>query len=127
MKPAPSSIRECNSSVFPPEVRHDNQPVVLLFLGVQCPASRSLEQVIDELAPTYLRRLSFVKVNAAKAPDLVQRYRIHHVPSLVVVHGESVLYLAMGVLPERELEAIFSAVARRSRDPVDSPSGSAVK
>lgn len=125
MNSATSLVREFTPSVFESGGRDGGQPLVLLFLGAECPASQTLERTIAQLAPAYVHKLWFVRVNATKATDLVRRYRIHYIPSLIVVHCEAVLYLAMGVLPKRELEAIFDAAARRSGDAVDSLSGPA--
>jgi thioredoxin-like negative regulator of GroEL len=77
--------------------------------------------MVNELAPAYEKHLHFARVNAAEAADLLQRYRIHSVPGLVVLHRETVLYEVMGVLPRRELETILDAAARRSDSAVEAP------
>ncbi|HHY85123.1 MAG TPA: hypothetical protein GYA07_06265 [Verrucomicrobia bacterium] len=114
-----SLINELGSSAFGSDAHNANRPFVLLFLSAQCPASGTLEQMMNALAPAYSGRLRFGYVNAAKAANLVQHYRIHSIPSLAIVHHESVLYLAIGVLPRRELEGVLDAAARRSCEPAN--------
>ncbi|HOB33416.1 MAG TPA: thioredoxin family protein [Verrucomicrobiota bacterium] len=121
MKSVSHYIRELTLSTFESEARDGDRPLVLLFSAAQCPASRTLERMVNELAPAYEKHLHFARVNAVEAADLLRRYRIHSVPGLVVLHRETVLYEAMGVLPRRELETIFDAAARRSDSVVEAP------
>jgi thioredoxin-like negative regulator of GroEL len=107
-----SALTPCEFDPGGLEAPGAGRPLVLLFADGQSAASRALERTISELAPAYSGRLRFESAKPPEAADLLQRFCIHSIPGLVVLHDESVLFLAMGILPRRELEAIFDAAAR---------------
>ncbi len=109
-----STVCEFTTGGFKSEAPYGGRPVVLLFADGQSMASHVLERTIHELAPAYRDRLRFQWVSPHGGANLLKRFCISSIPALVVLRDEVVLYLAMGILPRRELKAIFDALSRRT-------------
>jgi thioredoxin 2 len=78
-------------------------PVVVDFWGPWCAPSRRLDPVFDQLARTLAGRAKLVRVNVEDAPQLIQRFEVQGLPTLLVMHGGRPLARKSGAARARDL------------------------
>ena len=61
-------------------------PVVIDFWGPWCAPSRRLDLVFEQLAGALAGRAKLVRVNVEGTPQLVQRFEVQGLPTLLVLH-----------------------------------------
>jgi thioredoxin 1 len=89
--------------------------VVVDFWATWCAPCRMLEPVLEALAEELDGRLSFAKVNADEHPELLDRYDISGIPTLIAFQGGNEIGRIVGYLPKellaRKLEALITSEA----------------
>src|SRR3712207_3733651 len=86
-------------------------PVVLVFWrSDNCAPCAELAPVLDRLAREHSGRLLVAKVNVADNPDLVRRYEVTQLPSLIVVQNGQVAGRAAGAAAQAGLDAWLHSV-----------------
>ena len=61
-------------------------PVVIDFWGPWCAPSRRMDLVFDQLARALAGRAKLVKVNVEDTPQLIERFGVRGVPTVLVMH-----------------------------------------
>lgn len=88
---------------FEQEVLNADLPVLLEFTAVWCGPCKMLEPVLKEIAAEYTGRLKVVKVDADQNPDLVTRFGVMGIPTVMLFkNGESHLRIT-GYQPKPRL------------------------
>lgn len=84
-----SKVIELTAANFETEVLDSNQPVVVDFWGQGCAPCSALAPTIDELADEYAGKIRVGKVDAGSHPELVSRYGVTSIPTVVLfVNGQ---------------------------------------
>ena len=84
-----SSLQEININNFDDEVLKSSIPVLLEFGAPWCGPCKQLEPVLDKLAVEWDRKVKMVTVNVDQEPDLVMKYGVMSVPTMILfVNGE---------------------------------------
>lgn len=84
---------------FEQEVMKSEKPVLLDFWGENCVPCKRLSPVIDELAEE-VSHAKIGKVNVYDEPELVEKYSIISVPTLLVIKNGEVVKQAVGIQPK---------------------------
>lgn len=119
---APIHTNEANL----PRVLSAGLPVMLVFWQPGCAPCEQLTPVLDRLARAYAGRGLVVKVNAAEETNLVRRYNVSHLPSIVFLRDGQPLATAVGAASERELAAWLQYMDRGGVQP-PVPSGPSIR
>jgi thioredoxin 1 len=69
---------------FADEVLKSNQPVLVCFTASQCEACFPMCLIVNDLVEEYNKRLKFVRIDADMEPELIERYRILALPSILL-------------------------------------------
>ncbi len=105
---------EINQSNFESEVLQSTQPVLVDFWAEWCGPCKMLASVLDEIANEQAGRLKITKVNVDENPDLVGRFGIQAVPTLLYFADGRLRNQTIGALSKKrivgELEALMVAV-----------------
>jgi thioredoxin 1 len=84
-------ITEINAAAFDAEVLGAAMPVLVDFFTHECRPCRQAKALLEAIAPEFAGRVKFIQLNAQAEPELATRYRVVHVPTLMVfVRGEPV-------------------------------------
>lgn len=75
-------------------------PVMLIFWRGDVPLSTEFDDTLDNLARSYGGRALIVKVDAAAEPELVSRYQVTLVPSLVLFKAGKAVQSLSGRIPD---------------------------
>jgi thioredoxin 1 len=69
---------------FDNEVLKSSQPVLVCFTASQCEVCFPVCLIVNDLVEEYNKRLKFVRIDADVEPELVERYRILALPSILL-------------------------------------------
>jgi thioredoxin 1 len=93
---------------FDAEVLGSELPVLVDFSADWCPPCHILEPVIETLADDYAGRLRVGVSNVDQNGEIATRYQIHHLPTLLVFRGGTVVAQVVGAVPRPRLDALLA-------------------
>ena len=79
--------------------------VVVDFTAEWCPPCRLLAPMLERIAPTFAARAIFATVDADQNPQILARYHIAALPTVVVFSGGEPVHVMRGVRDEKTLLA----------------------
>ncbi len=82
-------------------------PVLVDFWAPWCGPCRTLAPTIDKLAEEYGRDVNFAKVNVDEVPELVSRFDIRSIPTLMLFRDGQVVARLVGVQPYEGLARLL--------------------
>ena len=92
----------------------DRYPLVIVeFRADWCGACKSLDPLIDKLANKYSGEAVFGRVNVDNNPNLVKKFRVSGVPTLLVAKDGEVVDKMMGVSSPQDLESKIRSYANQ--------------
>lgn len=101
-------IEDVTDTNFGDAVLSASQPVLVEFWAQWCGPCRSLAPVVDGLAEQYAGAARIKKLNVDDNPEVVERYRVKAIPTLILFHD--------GVEKQRLVGAVSKAVIARTID-----------
>jgi len=82
-----AGIPNLTTATFDETVNSSLQTVVVDFWADWCGPCKQIAPILEELATEYAGELLITKVNADENPDLVTRFGIQSIPTLLVFDG----------------------------------------
>ena len=84
-----------------------------------CTPCQTLEPVLDSLEAEFSGRLRFFKLNVVDNPDLMGRFSLFSVPTLLFMHHQNPVAEIIGVFPEKtirlKVESLLECLAESER------------
>ncbi|MBF0586667.1 thioredoxin [Prosthecochloris sp. N3] len=81
-----------------------SSPVFVDFYADWCGPCRSIAPTVKKLAEEFSGRLTVVKINVDKQPDVAARFQVQGIPALLLFSGGSVVWRSSGALPYQALK-----------------------
>jgi len=105
------SLRMSTTSItaaeYEEKVVRSQVPVILDYGAAWCHPCKQLDPIIEELAAAWQGKAVFYKVDGDEELDLVTRFGVMGLPTLILFkHGEPVERLT-GFTPRKKIEAVF--------------------
>jgi thioredoxin 1 len=80
-------IRDVDAGAFEAEVLRAAGPVLVDFSADWCPPCRTIEPVVAELATTLSGRLTVLRLDTDRDPEVSMRYGVLGMPTLILFVG----------------------------------------
>ena len=96
-----------DSSIFSIEVVDSNIPVVVDFLADWCGPCKMMSPIMDELASKYRKTVKFVKINIDDNSDLIAKYEIKSIPTLLLFKKGMIVYRTVGIVSRKDLTSMI--------------------
>lgn len=103
-----AEIVNVNEGTFQSEVLETDKPVLVDFSAVWCQPCKMLDPVVKELAGEWAGKVKVVKIDADENPNLVMKYGVMGIPTLLFIKGGEVKERVTGFMPKEKLIARFS-------------------
>jgi len=97
-----------DEETFQTEVLNSNEPVLVDFSAVWCQPCKMLDPVVKQLAGEWDGKVKVVKIDADENPNLVMKYGVMGISTLLFIKGGEVKERVTGFLPKDKLTARFS-------------------
>jgi thioredoxin 1 len=92
---------------FQAEVLGSERPVLLDFGAAWCGPCRALAPIAASIAEEYAGRLKVATIDADDSPEIVARYGVRAMPTLIVMEGGREVRRHVGLLSRQRLIALF--------------------
>src|SRR5579871_2703329 len=96
---------EVTTSNFTQTVLQSAQPVLVEFGADWCPPCKMLAPTIHALADKYAGKMQVGMIDSDAEPDLVQRYGVMGLPTLILFKNGKPVKQMIGFQPRERLEA----------------------
>lgn len=93
-------IKDIKTDEYDQEVVNNGGLVLVDFWATWCGPCRMVAPVLDELATEYSEQLKIVKVNADEEPDLLGRFGISSIPTILVYNNGEIVKTIIGAKPK---------------------------
>ena len=90
---------------FDKHAQNSDIPLLVDFWATWCPPCRKMAPIFEQAATKLEPEFRVVKVDADAVPDLLARYKIESIPTLMLVHHGREIARSVGVM---ELDALTS-------------------
>jgi thioredoxin 1 len=97
---ASANVKEFTDENFETEVLKSDQVVLVDFWAEWCPPCRALTPTIEKLADAYQGRVKIGKVNTDSSREVVMKYRISSIPTVLLFKGGEVVQTLPGLRKE---------------------------
>ncbi len=101
----PMTLPEITDATYERETASD-LPVLLDFSAPWCPPCRALEPHLAAVAEQYGGRLVVAKVDADQNPEVVERFSVRSLPTLILIRQRRVVGQIVGAVPRTRIEAL---------------------
>ncbi len=98
-----ADIVNLSSATFDEVVQSADKPVVVDFWAEWCGPCRAIAPILEEIAAERSDQLAIAKVNADDHPELVMRYNVMSIPTLLVFSGGEVSKRLVGAKGKSQL------------------------
>jgi thioredoxin 1 len=104
-------VPEVSQATFNKEVLASNKPVVVDFFATWCGPCQRMAPVMESLSKEYGNKVSFLRVDVDKNPELASKYDINGIPAIKIFKSGKVVDSSVGLAPKEDLNDRIAAVS----------------
>ena len=91
------------------DVINGDTPVLVDFFAEWCAPCKMMAPILQDLKSAMGDRLTVIKVDTDRNPQVAAKYQIRGVPTLILFHKGDVLCQQAGVVPLHQLKSIIES------------------
>ena len=95
-------MKEVNIKNFAQEVKQSEIPVLVDFYADWCGPCKRLSPAVDELSEQ-TSEIKMCKVNVDEQPELVSRFQIMSIPTLISFKNGNIYKTSVGLIPKNAI------------------------
>jgi len=103
-------MENVTTTSFEEAVLKSDIPVVVDFWAEWCQPCKAIMPKLEELSQEFDGKVKFVKVNADSEDDLLTKFGIMSIPTLIFFNNGELKDMTAGNLPKAEIESRVSAL-----------------
>ena len=88
-----------------------DQPVLVDFFATWCGPCQMLAPILKQVKESLGERITIIKIDVDKNPEIANRYQIRSVPTLLLFKNGNVVWKHSGVASKQQLAEIVKTVA----------------
>jgi len=114
MQPVDGSAIDINSKLdFQTQILNNEGICLVDMFSHQCPPCRALSPMMSSLAKTYAGKVAVCKVNVDNHPAIAKQYRIHNIPTVLIIKNGKEVKRLSGLRPATEYTAILNEIIEK--------------
>ncbi len=98
-----AELRYVNEADFQAEVLNEEKPVLVDFTAVWCQPCRMVDPIVKQLAADWDGKVKVVKLDADQNPNLLTKYGVLGIPTLMLFRGGEIKERLTGYQPKERL------------------------
>ena len=103
-----ADLIKVTEDTFQNEVIDSSDPVLVDFSAVWCGPCKMLDPIIKQLAGEWDGKVKVVKIDADENPNIVMKYQVMGIPTLLFFKGGEIKERITGYQPKDKLVTKFS-------------------
>jgi thioredoxin 1 len=104
-KPVSANTFEVTETNFQNEVLQSQQPVLVDFWAEWCSPCKMIEPLVDQIAEQYADKLRVGKLDSDSNYEVVTRYNVMSIPTLILFKGGQPVERVTGYQPKERIVA----------------------
>ena len=96
-----SEVELVTSESFESEVIRAQGPVLVDFYADWCGPCKMVAPLVDEIAKENVEKLLVAKIDADQAPELLERFGIRGIPTVILFKGGEEVARSVGLEPDK--------------------------
>ena len=101
-----SAVIDVNTSNFETEVINSDKKVLIDFYADWCGPCNRLSPIVDKVSVDN-KDVKFVRIDVDKNEELMTRYNVRSIPTLVVIENGKEINRSVGLIPEDKILALI--------------------
>ena len=102
VQPNESTVIDVNASNFETEVINSDKKVLIDFYADWCGPCNRLSPIVDKVSVDN-KDVKFVRIDVDKNEDLMTKYNVRSIPTLVVIENGKEINRSVGLIPEDKI------------------------
>jgi thioredoxin 1 len=91
------------------DVINGETPVLVDFFAEWCAPCKMMAPILQDLKSAMGDRLTVIKVDTDRNPQVAAKYQIRGVPTMILFHQGDILWQQAGVVPLHQLKSIIES------------------
>lgn len=104
-----------NKEEFQQKINSTEKPIVVDFWAAWCGPCKMTSPILEKLGAEYAERVEFLPIDADQAQELLERYRILGIPTVLVIRDGVELGRIRGAQTEAAYRTVFESLANNEK------------